>query len=686
MKDRLPMSVRSLDPQTFFHAYNVDLQLLYPWDGVVEPPFGAAWAVLKPGESTKPHAHQECETFFIAGGRGELAVGDERVPVEVGSVSFHRPFHNHILTNTSDSEDLLFLTVWWEDKGQWGSQEPALAATEEAPERLLVTAAPPTPNGDLHLGHLAGPYLAADFFTRAQRLQGVDAYFACGSDDNAVYVKTMGEALGLGPQEAADRFADGITATLAAAGIDLAVFPRPNASAHHHTLVQSFFQRLYDQGALVERDTPLPYCEPCQRHLFEPYVRGRCPHCGSGVVGNTCEDCGRINGCLDLQGATCTTCGTAAVTRPLKRLFFPLEDHRATLIEHYRRVHLSSHVRALVEKVLAGPLPEVPVTCPTDWGIPVPVPGYDDQRIYVWLEMAPRYFVYIAHLNDKLGAAGGYERYFKSRQARVVQFFGYDNSFYYSMLLPALWTAFDPEIQLPYALVTNEFYRLDGLKFSTSRNHRILGCDFLREVPREAARFFLAWSAPEREQTNFTREDFREVVERELLMGWEPWLVELLHRLSTDFAGQVPSTGDWTREHRAFYQRLEELLREVQQAYGAETFSPQRVTRLLSELVREARRFGAGERHWDGVATRTEERRTGIALEALAAKLLALLAAPITPQAAARIYRALGYGADPGDGSWAGALDWLPGGQPVAALSDALFPGLAAAVGRGVAA
>ncbi|MGH9361021.1 MAG: cupin domain-containing protein, partial [Thermoanaerobaculia bacterium] len=94
------MLIRKLDPASFVHEYNVDLQLLYPWDGVIAPPFGAAWAVLAPGESTKPHAHQECETFFIARGAGEMSIGEERIVVEAGDVTFHRPFDNHTLTNT----------------------------------------------------------------------------------------------------------------------------------------------------------------------------------------------------------------------------------------------------------------------------------------------------------------------------------------------------------------------------------------------------------------------------------------------------------------------------------------------------------------------------------------------------------------------------------------------------------
>ncbi len=696
------MLIRKLDPSSFVHEYNVDLQLLYPWDGVIAPPFGAAWAVLAPGESTKPHAHQECETFFIARGAGEMSIGEERIRVEAGDVTFHRPFDNHTLTNTAPDE-LLFLTVWWEDRTQWdGSDgqrpmngeevaptagaapavlEPgakAFAPSEPAAtvRRVLVTAAPPTPNGDLHLGHLAGPYLSGDIYTRALRLQGIDAHFVAGSDDNSIYVKAKGREIGMAPQAAADHFSAAIEETLAAAGIDLAVFPRPNASPYHVPLTQEFFRALYDRGRLVEKHAPSPYCERCASYLFESAIRGRCPHCGSGVVGNTCEDCGRVNDCIDLVESACTACGAAPVLRPYRRLVFPLGDYAGALREYYRRVAMNPHLRSLCEQVLAeGPL-EVAVTHPTDWGIEVPVPGWEDQRIYVWLEMAPRYFGYARLLADRLGADAGWERWWKAADARVVQFFGFDNSFYYGMLVPALMLAYDPEIRLPAAFVSNEFYRLDGLKFSTSRDHRIMGRDLLGKAPRDAVRFFLAHTCPEREETNFTLADFDAAAGGELLAGWDAWLGDLGARLRRDFDDVVPATGDWTGEQRRFYHRLQALLAAAAEAYEAEGFSPQRATRAMSELVREARRFGRGERHWNGVAARGEERRTAIALEALAAKLLGLIAAPVMPEFADRLWRGLGFAAGPGDGSWTGALDWVPAGQRAARFESPFFPGL----------
>jgi methionyl-tRNA synthetase len=440
-------------------------------------------------------------------------------------------------------------------------------------------------------------------------------------------------------------------------------------------LVQELFRRLHERGHLVEQEAPAPWCERCSAWLWESGIRGRCPHCGQGVVGATCEDCGRVNDGFDLLDPACTACGARPTLRSCRRLVFPLARWAGALCEYYRRVAMNPHLRALCEKVLADGPPDVAVTHPADWGIEVPVPGWEKQRIYVWLEMAARYLAYARHLEDALGSAGGWERWWKDPGARVVQFFGFDNSFYYGMLLPALMLAWDPEIRLPEAFVTNEFYRLDGKKFSTSRGHRILGRDLLGRAPRDAVRFYLAWTCPEREETNFTLDDFDSTVARELLEGWEGWLAELGRRLARDFGGAVPSTGDWTGEQRRFYHRLQALLGTVEEAYEAESFSPQRATRAMVELVREARRFARGERHWDGVGARGEERRTAIALEALAAKLLGLVAAPVAPDFAERVWRGLGFAAGPGDGSWAMALEWVPAGQR-AGLAGPFFPGL----------
>lgn len=686
--------IRKLDPQSFVRAYNVDLQVLYPWEGVAAPPFGAAWAVLAPGESTKPHAHQECESFFIARGRGVMSIGDERVEVSTGDVTFHDPFDDHRLTNTSSSDDLLFLTVYWEDRTRWKDGEGAAEEEEVGRvKRTMVTAAPPTPNGDLHLGHVAGPYLSADVHARFLRLRGLDAPFACGSDDNSRWVVGKAAERGETPEETAAALTGAIEDSLELAGIEIRFF-RPNRSPHHPRLVREIFGRLHEAGHLVEKEVPSAWCPACDVLLFEYRVRGGCGHCGENVTGHTCEVCGWPNTGGDLVEPACTTCGTPAEVRAVRRLVFPVSRFADRLREAWRRIEMPARLRAFCEEVIEEGAPDFPVTQPGEWGIEVPVPGYDDQRINVWFEIGPRYFAYAEHLSGERragddggdvgeGAAAGWERWWKAPEARVAQFFGYDNSFYYGVLVPALFLAFDPDVRLPAALVTNEFYRLDGQKFSTSRDHRILVRDLVEEVPREAVRWYLAHTCPEREETSFTLAGFRDACRRELLEGWEGWLAGLAARVADGAGGEVPATGDWTGEQRRFYHRLQSLLAEVEDGYGADGFSLQRVTRALSELVREGRRFGRGQVHWRRAAgTKDEERRTGLALELLAAKVLGLAAAPLMPETGERIWRALGYQEGPPPASWARALEWVPAGHRATGLAEPLFPALGEALHR----
>jgi methionyl-tRNA synthetase len=73
-------------------------------------------------------------------------------------------------------------------------------------KRTLVTSALPYANGPIHLGHLAGAYLPADFFVRYRRLRGDDIIYICGSDEHGVPITIAAEKEGVSPQDIVDRF------------------------------------------------------------------------------------------------------------------------------------------------------------------------------------------------------------------------------------------------------------------------------------------------------------------------------------------------------------------------------------------------------------------------------------------------------------------------------------------------
>ncbi len=541
------------------------------------------------------------------------------------------------------------------------------------PKHVLVTATPPTPNGDLHVGHLSGPYLGADIYCRYLKLRGVECGYITGTDDHQSYTTFKGQQLGWTAARVADHFGEAMFNTLQAAEIFPDVYARPRLSEFHIPYVQEFFRKLHAEGKLVIKKAPSLFCEKCDRYVFEAFVSGKCPHCKAGSGGNACEDCGQPNDCVDLVDPVCKTCGSRPKITLMERVYFPLASYAEKLRSYYQSANMNPHLRALCEQMLNQGLPEIALTHNTDWGIPVPLAGFEDQRLYVWFEMAPGFLAATQELAEKRREGAGWAGYWKQAGNSIVHFFGFDNGYFFAVLFPALFLAYDSEIKLPDIFVTNEFYRLDGLKFSTSRNHAIWGRELLKEASLDAARFYLSYTNPERDQTNFTRDGFYNTVQREPAGAWQKWLHDLGQKTRQDCGNKVPSLAVLDDGQRQFRAVMEGLIADAETGYSAETFSPQLATRACCELVRQAQRFGKSEDHWRNIPGRERRRAGSIALELLAAKVLAVIASPVMPGFSARLWKCLNYTSPVSGARWESLLEPVPAGTELSGLEAFTF-------------
>ncbi|MFF4604462.1 methionine--tRNA ligase [Streptomyces sp. NPDC001339] len=529
----------------------------------------------------------------------------------------------------------------------------------------LVTAAPPTPNGDLHLGHLSGPYSGADIHIRAVRLLGGDGLFVTGSDIHQSYVPTKAAREGAQPLEMANGFADEIASIFASANFLPDAVVRPQHSELHRTVVRDFFAQLHANGALRVREEPALFCDPCERYLFEAHVTGKCPHCGSGSDGNACENCALPNTVVDLVNPVCNACGGTPEERPVQRLVFPLSEYADRLRDFLNKAAISPQLEALCTSMIENGLPDIPVSHPTDWGIPMPVPGFEDHCIYVWAEMMPGYF---AELAEGLAATGrdpqDWPSVWNAPDTEIVQFYGFDNGYFHALLQPALLMAYDPGFRLPTAMVTNEFYLLGDSKFSTSRRHAIWANDLLAEVPSDITRFVLALDRPETARTSFSWERFHELADGELAGTWQGWLSSLLDRVAMRADDAVPHSAPLTGSQHRFITLLHQIAVDCHQAYATKSFSPRRAARTLCELVRCALDFSAGQQRATGAAA-----DAALVAELTAARVLAQLSYPLMPEFAQRLWTALGEAGVP---RWDGVKAPAPG-RPV----DTSFRGFA---------
>lgn len=579
-------------------------------------PFSAMWCELPPGRTSEPHEHHEAEAFFFSSGEGAVWSGDQQRPVRGGDVVRVPAFARHRIQNTGPGP-LVFLAVYWENMREALESAP-LPVTPQ--RKVVVTATPPTPNGDLHVGHLSGPYLAADMLARSARQAGREVLYLSGSDDHQSYVMRRARAENTSPEDIADRFAQKMATTLERAGCELSAFSRPRTSKHHVEIVGRFFAQLYERGKLVPRTKEVLYCDQCRLHLFEAHVGGSCPHCGSASDGCACEACGRPNDCADLDAPRCKYCGTAPSRLSVERLYLPLADYADRLRDFHARTSMAPHLRALCATMLSAGLPEIAVSHVSDWGIPFPAARFAGQKIYVWAEMAPGFFAEAQEVLDRRGSCQSWKQIWFTDEYRIVQCFGFDNAYFHTLLFPALFMAYDENLRLPDAFVTNEFLRLNGEKFSTSRNHAIWGSEILDTLGADYLRYYLAKIRPEAEQTNFRLKGCARALHDEFVLEFAPWLREYEGRRLRELAGGAPEPGAWTDSQRAFLSQLESLRDEVSRAYTAETFSARRAARAISHAMRSAREFALAHSHEAGIAVLADQRRTSLALEICALK------------------------------------------------------------------
>jgi len=384
---------------------------------------------------------------------------------------------------------------------------------------VVVTATAPTPNGSLHVGHLSGPFIAADVAARAARVRGQRTLTVSGLDPHQNHVLAMAAKEARTPEAMLDEYEELVRRSLRLAGVGYDVFADPRADAGYRDMVARLLAELAATGAVEVEPVTLARCAACGTMLHYAYVSGDCPWCGAGSCGGTCEACGAFTTAANLSGASCTRCGGApediTVAIPLLRL----ESCRAVLPDIWSRAAMPARVRSLLGHYLETGLPGVPLAYPADWGIPH---GDDGQRIDVWVEMGLGLLAGIARKLDASASGAGDYLAAWQQVGECWHFLGIDNAFYFGLLFPALFSAAGLRPGWLGGLVVNGFYRLDGLKFSTSRNHAVWAHEFLADEDPAVVRMFLCWDRPDRYESGFTRQayaQFRDWVAAALASG-----------------------------------------------------------------------------------------------------------------------------------------------------------------------
>jgi methionyl-tRNA synthetase len=385
----------------------------------------------------------------------------------------------------------------------------------------IVTLPPPTPNGGLHVGHLSGPFLAADAFAKQLRLRGESCTVTTFSDVNQSYVRVTAERQNRDPSGLAHYWSNDICETLRLFHMQADDFLEPDAQSCG--FVRQFFLDLYAKGRLVRKSLPGFFAAERGVFLDEAGVSGYCPRCLDQCKCGVCESCGFVNSALSLIAPRDTITGSRRLeVRQEPLLVLETEKLREDLMKFYRtNPRFRTRYKWLAEDALRQPLPDFPITLVGSWGIPINHSDFPGQVINAWPELVVHQLY-------------GHKRFSKkSSRPRVVNFFGFDNSYFYAILHAALLLAAEQNKWLPYATVTNEFYNLEHSKFSTSKDHVIWARDLAGRHSTDVIRFYAALNAPGWEKANFREAEMQAVAQARLQAPWQTVSERYAHVLAS---------------------------------------------------------------------------------------------------------------------------------------------------------
>ena len=526
------------------------------------------------------------------------------------------------------------------------------------PDRILVTAALPYANNPLHLGHLAGAYLPADLYVRFQRMKGRDVLFICGSDEHGVAITITADKEHVHPQTVVDRYHAMNSKAFERFGMSFDNYSRTSIPLHHQT-TQEFFADFHARGILKEKKEKQFYDPVAKKFLPDRYVEGICPVCGSpDARGDQCEKCGSYLNPMELKEPRSKLSGGTPEVRETSHWYFPLGDFQVRLEEYLKdrsaREEWKENVLNYCRGWFKDGLKDRAVTRDLDWGVRVPVTGYEQKVVYVWFDAVLGYITSTREWAAAKGSPDDWKKYWLSPDTKYVAFIGKDNVVFHCIVFPAMLMAWNDthaeKYVLPANVPANEFFNYEGQKFSKSRGWGINVDEFLDRYPADPLRYYLTMTLPEYRDSDFTWKEFQAKNNNELADIFGNFINRTLAFAVRTFKGSVPPRGTpdaRDTEMLALAARTPEAVGVLMDGYHFRDGLAE-----VMNLARAANKYFNDSEPWKTSKSDPARCATTINVCTQVARTLAVLMCPFTPATSERLWGMLQLAGTAASQSW----------------------------------
>jgi len=521
-----------------------------------------------------------------------------------------------------------------------------------AGEYIHVSVAWPYANGDLHVGHLAGAYLPADIFARYHRMCGNHVLMVSGSDSHGTPITIAADKRGISPRELFEHYHERFLYTQQKIGISYDLFTHTDTE-NHHQVARDIFRLLLERGYLYKEPQTLLYSESEQRYLPDRYVEGTCYLCQyPHARGDQCDNCSNLMDATQLiEPHNRDNPADKLVKRDSEHYFLDLAQFTQPILEYLaaHEAHWRPNVSRFSQNFVKDGLRGRPITRDIDWGVTVPLPGWEDKRLYVWFDAVMGYFSASIEWACNRGQPEAWKKWWYNPEAKIYNFIGKDNIPFHTIIWQAELLGIDgiyddsgeQRLQLPYDVPANEFMNIEGLPFSTSRDWAVWLPDVLERYQADALRFYVARSFPERQDSDFSWESFLARVNNELLAAWGNLVNRVLGFAWKRFDGRVPGYDQLSAADTAILVKTSEAFDSIGALH--EQVRPKEALEQTLGLAREVNGWLNERAPWKSHQQERADSARAVYTALRCIDNLKTLFAPFTPFSCQQVHEMLGY-------------------------------------------
>ncbi|QDT94918.1 methionine--tRNA ligase [Gimesia aquarii] len=380
--------------------------------------------------------------------------------------------------------------------------------------RILVTAALPYANGDIHIGHLV-EYIQTDIWVRFQKLRGHECRFFCADDTHGTAIMIRARQEGRSEEALIADVREKHVADFSGFNIEFDNYGSTN-SEQNRRLCHEFWSALLEAGLVHEKEVTQLFDVQENTFLADRFVKGTCPKCkATDQYGDNCDKCGSTYTPADLTDPISTLSNTTPEVRTANHLFVRIEDLHEFLEEWTQS---GQHLQTEVANYLKGHFLGDPLR---DWDISRPepyfgfeIPDSPGNYWYVWFDAPIGYIASTLEWCEKTGE--DFDLWWKNPETEVHHFIGKDITYFHTLFWPAMLKT--ASFNLPEKVHIHGFLSVDGEKMAKSKGTFIKAATYLNHLDPACLRYYYATKlGPRLDDLDLNLEEFVQKVNSDLV-------------------------------------------------------------------------------------------------------------------------------------------------------------------------